>query len=189
MTTTRDRTHDAARLPATAARAAAMSATLLLAAAGIVLPAAARPKLRHHATEHRRRLVLSVLQRGAQCADRGGIADLAEGLCDAGAHEREPRVRDAGHPRVGDERDVAPTSQRRHDLPRPLGLVAREEGAHRDLDADVREEPTGAPSVLARDEVHLGEHGAGALGQVREVPDRGTDDVEGSAHGQMFARG
>lgn len=88
------------------------------------------------------------------------------------------RVGDSGGAGVGDEGHGGAGAEAVGDLGRAAGLVEPEVGDHGLPDVEVLEELAGVTGVLGGDKVALAEDAEGAQGDILEVPDGGSDEVE-----------
>ena len=122
---------------------------------------------------------------GGQGRDQGagaGDGHHGDALLGAPGHQLLPRVRDGGHPRVGDQGAVLPRQQPvQHRLAPRLRVVAVI-GQHGLFQPQVIEQLDGHPGVLRRDKVRLRQGLGHALGDVPQVADGRGDQIKRACH-------
>ncbi len=96
----------------------------------------------------------------------------------AGPHQAEPRIGETGHARVGDQRHFLALPQKREQGRQALLLVVVVEAHQPGGDAVPVEQDASVPRILAGDQVDPLEHLQHAQGDVLQIPDGCSTDVE-----------
>ena len=97
-------------------------------------------------------------------------------------------VRDAGHTRVGRQRQRLAGGEPCQQAGKAAGAVVLVEGLRRRARSDVGEQPRGQPRVLGHDQVGRPQRLGGTWGQVAQVADRRADDQEPARASRRAAR-
>jgi len=101
---------------------------------------------------------------------------------DGGAHQGEPRIGEERRAGVRDDGDGLSLVERRQEAREPGPFVVLVERQCGPGDPEVLQQTSGAPGVLAGDEVRLGEGARGPGREVVQVADGRRDEQEAAGH-------